>query len=166
MQYQSVFTARVMPRALQRTGLATWRCTDAGSTRAAWRPTLVSGLQGTLVVNGPPPERFFVGMCRAPRDDMLPDVAAARDARVLDCTMCSPVPGKRDVRSSIVRVIVSRRCDCGFQLRMCGMAPNSIPLPYIPLQSISSLLPSKCSVAVMEEHKGVVPARKSIEEQG
>jgi hypothetical protein len=39
-------------------------------------------------VNGPPPERFFVGMCRAPRDDMLPDVAAARDARVLDCTMC------------------------------------------------------------------------------
>jgi len=41
------------------------------------------------------------------------------------------------------------------------MAPNSIPPPYVPLQSISSLLPSKCSGAVIEEHKGVVPARKS-----
>jgi hypothetical protein len=41
------------------------------------------------------------------------------------------------------------------------MAPKSIPPPYIPLQSISSLLPSKCGVAVMEEHKSVVPARKS-----
>ena len=88
MQYRSVVTARVMPRALQRSGSATWRCAEAGSTRAAWRPTLVSGLQGTLVVNGPRPERFFVGMCRAPRDDMLPGFATARDARVLDCTVC------------------------------------------------------------------------------
>jgi hypothetical protein len=40
------------------------------------------------------------------------------------------------------------------------MAPKSILLPYIPLQSISSLFPGKWSVAAMEDHKGVVLARK------
>jgi hypothetical protein len=40
------------------------------------------------------------------------------------------------------------------------VAPKSIQPPYIPPKSISSLL-GKWSVAAMEEHKGVVPAKKS-----
>jgi hypothetical protein len=55
----------VMLRALRRTGSATWRCADAGSTRAALRPTQVSGLYGTLVANSPPAW-----------NDMLSDIVA------------------------------------------------------------------------------------------